>query len=278
MSELPPALLAKREQLLNLLGEIPRVIVALSGGVDSSVVAMAAWQACGSRAVAATAVSDSLAAGEADAAAELALRIGIPHQQIATREFQNPAYLANPTNRCFHCKTELYHQLETHLAADPGVVIVNGANVDDLGDHRPGMQAARQHQVRSPLIEAGLNKDEVRQLARAWDLPVWDKPASPCLSSRIAYGVAVTPERTARIDAAERYLREQLGERELRVRLEANELARIEVPVAALPRLCEPGQREAVVQHLRGLGFRYITLDLEGFRSGSLNAVLVSLT
>jgi uncharacterized protein len=207
------------------------VVVAYSGGVDSAVVAKAAHLACGDRAVAATAVSSSLAAGEAEGAAEVARQIGIVHQTVATAEFENPQYLANPTNRCFYCKTELYQRLETYLAADPDVVIVNGANVDDLGDHRPGMVAANEHRVRSPLVEAGISKAEVRELARHWNLPVWDKPAAPCLSSRIAYGVAVTPERVQRIDAAEQFLRERFGLRELRVRLEANELARIEIPL-----------------------------------------------
>jgi len=153
-------------------------------------------------------------------------------------------------------------------------VIANGANLDDRGDHRPGMLAAGEQSVRSPLIEAGLTKADVRELARHWGLPVWDKPAQPCLSSRIAYGVTVTPERVSRIDAAERFLRELLGTRELRVRLEANELARIEVPLEAIALLAEPASRERVSARLRELGFRYITLDLEGFRSGSLNAVL----
>jgi uncharacterized protein len=157
-------------------------------------------------------------------------------------------------------------------------VIVNGANVDDQGDYRPGMQAAREHAVRSPLIEAGLSKVEVRELAREWDLPVWDKPASPCLSSRIAYGVDVTPERVRRVDDAERFLRDELGLCELRVRLEAGELARIEVPLTALPRLVETTARERIVVRLRELGFRYVTLDLEGFRSGSLNAALPVVT
>ncbi|MBL8849417.1 MAG: TIGR00268 family protein, partial [Planctomycetaceae bacterium] len=153
-------------------------------------------------------------------------------------------------------------------------VVVNGANLDDRGDYRPGMQAASEHRVRSPLIEAGFTKADVRALAQEWDMPVWDKPASPCLSSRIAYGVEATPERVTRIDAAESYLRETLGERELRVRVEANELARIEVPLSALPALVDADRRAEIVAKLRELGFRYITLDLEGFRSGSLNAAL----
>jgi pyridinium-3,5-biscarboxylic acid mononucleotide sulfurtransferase len=277
MTDLSPELTEKRERLLALLAACPRVVVAYSGGVDSAVVAKAAHLACGDRAVAATAVSSSLATGEAEGAAEVARRIGIVHQTVATAEFENPQYLANPTNRCFYCKTELYQRLETYLAAEPDVVIVNGANVDDLGDHRPGMVAAKEHRVRSPLVEAGISKAEVRELARHWNLPVWDKPAAPCLSSRIAYGVAVTPERVQRIDAAEQFLRERFGLRELRVRLEANELARIEIPLTALPRLCEPGVRDELVGRFRELGFQYVTLDLEGFRSGSLNAVLVEL-
>ncbi len=267
-------LLACRDQLLALLSGYGRVAVAFSAGVDSTVVAKAAQLACGDRAVAVTAVSPSLASGELDEARRLAEQIGIRHQIIETGEFTQDDYRANAGDRCYHCKTELYTQLEglqDRLGVD---VIVNGANLDDRGDYRPGMQAAREHAVRSPLIEAGFTKADVRALAQAWNLPVWDKPASPCLSSRVAYGVEVTEERVRRIDAAEALLRSVLGVRELRVRLEANELARIEVPLDALPRLTEPAVRDVVVSRLRDLGFRYVTLDLAGFRSGSLNEVL----
>jgi uncharacterized protein len=249
-------------------------VVAYSGGVDSAVVARAAREACGERARAVTAVSASLAQGELEHAQELARLIGIAHEVIETREFDNPSYIANPANRCYHCKTELYNQLDALCERWPGAVVVNGANVDDLGDWRPGLQAAREHQVDSPLVAVGISKAEVRALAKHWQLPAWDKPASPCLSSRVAYGIAVTPERLARIDASERFIREELGLRELRVRLEANELARIEVPLAEVPRLVAEGVSQRVAQRLRELGFRAVCLDLEGFRSGSLNDLL----
>jgi uncharacterized protein len=253
------------------------VAVAYSGGVDSAVVAAAAQKACGDRAVAVTAVSPSLAAGELEAAQDLARQIGIRHQVLHTQEFADPQYLANPFNRCYFCKTELYRRLE-ELAPTLGVdVLVNGANADDRGDHRPGMTAAVEFAVRSPLLELGLTKADVRDLARFWSLPVWDKPASPCLSSRIAYGLEVTPERVARVDAAERFLRQQLNLRELRVRYEQNDLARIELPLTALPQIVAPEVRGEIVSELRRLGFRAVTLDLEGFRSGSFNQ-LVPLT
>jgi uncharacterized protein len=258
--------------LSDLLGSWGRVAVAFSGGVDSAVVAQAARIGCGEQAVAITAVSPSLAQGELEQARELAERIGIRHVVLATEEFADDNYLRNASNRCFYCKTELYTRILREQEALGFDVIANGANADDLGDHRPGMQAAQVHAVRSPLIELGLRKDAVRDLARYWNLPVWDKPAAPCLSSRIAYGVAVTPERVARIDQAEAFLRELLSTRELRVRLEANELARIEVPIASLPAV--HAHREEIVARLKSLGFRYISLDLDGFRSGSMNAVL----
>jgi uncharacterized protein len=259
---------------LALLAEYGRVAVAYSGGVDSAVVAKAAQLACGERALAVTAVSPSLAGGELDAAVELARQIGIRHRVIQTNEFENPQYLANPVNRCYFCKTELYHRLR-QLAPTWGVdVLVNGANLDDLGDYRPGLQAAEEFQVRSPLVEAGLRKADVRDLARHWHLPVWDKPASPCLSSRIAYGIAVTPERLRQIDQAEEFLRKSFGLRELRVRLEANDLARIEVPDADLAKVLHPKARREICNRLHELGFRYVTVDLDGFRSGSLNAVV----
>lgn len=261
-------------KLLNVMADYGRLAVAFSAGVDSTVVAKAAAVACGDRAVAATAESPSLGAGELDEARALAEQIGIRHVVIRTAEFDDPDYTRNPANRCFFCKTELYSRLAELRETLDFDVIVNGANLDDLGDHRPGMIAARDHAVRSPLVEAGLTKADVRALARKWDLPVWDKPAAPCLSSRIAYGVEVTPERVRRIDAAERFLRELLGVRELRVRLEAGELARIEAPLSMLVEITAEGTTARVVGRLREFGFRRVTLDLEGFRSGSMNEAI----
>jgi uncharacterized protein len=274
MAELVSPLKEKRDRLLVILAGCGRVGVAFSGGVDSTVVAKAARLACGENAHAFTAVSQSLAAGEREDAEELASLIGIPHRVVSTREFESADYLKNAPDRCYFCKTELYTRLD-ELAPELGVeTIVNGANLDDCGDYRPGMQAAGEHRVRSPLIEAGLTKAEVRELALHWNLPVWDKPASPCLSSRIAYGLEVTPERVERVDRAEQFLRATLGLRELRVRHEANDLARIEIAAGELARLADPDLRREVSAALHKLGFRYVTLDLDGFRSGSMNAAL----
>lgn len=274
MSQLPVALQEKRDRLLALLGGFGRVGVAFSGGVDSTVVAKAARLACGENAIAFTAVSMSLAAGEREQAEELARCIGIPHRILHTREFESADYVKNAPDRCYFCKSELYARLKDLGPALGIETVVNGANLDDRGDYRPGMRAAGEQQVRSPLMEAGMTKDDVRRLARDWGLPVWDKPATPCLSSRIAYGLEVTPERVARVDQAEQFLRETLGLRELRVRHEANDLARIEVPVAGLARLTDPELRQKLCDKLHELGFKYVTLDLDGFRSGSMNAGL----
>ncbi|HXT59792.1 MAG TPA: ATP-dependent sacrificial sulfur transferase LarE [Pirellulales bacterium] len=273
--ELPAELVAKRDRLLAALAGYGSCAVAFSGGVDSAVVAQAAQLALGDRAVAVTGVSSSLAEGELAAAEELARRIGIRHESLSTDEFASADYRRNAPDRCYHCKTELYTQLEG-LADQLGVaVIVNGANLDDRGDHRPGMQAAGEHSVRSPLVECEITKAEVRALAAHWRLPVWDKPASPCLSSRIAYGEEATAERVAMIDRAERLLRTH-GLRELRVRYHKGDLARIEVPLAELPRLASPELGEALAREFRALGFKFITLDLEGLRSGSLNQMIAA--
>lgn len=256
-------------------------VVAYSGGVDSAVVAKAAHLALGPRALAVTGASASLAAGELELAQQVARDMGIRHEVVATAEFDNPAYLQNATDRCFHCKTELYDHLgpvaerfaRECLAHENQATIVNGANADDRGDHRPGMIAASQHRVRSPLLECGVTKEEVRQLAAAWELPVWDKPASPCLSSRVAYGEAVTPERLAMIDAAERFLRAR-GFSPVRVRYHRGDVARIELPADALAGAMRPESRQELVAELKRLGFKFVTLDLEGFRSGSLNELV----
>jgi uncharacterized protein len=274
-SNLSPELVAKRDRLREILRSLDRVAVAFSGGIDSTVVAQAAQLALGAGAVAVTADSPSVPRAELAEARELAGRIGIRHVIVPTEEFEDPDYVRNDGTRCYYCKSELYRRIETLLVELGAMVICSGANLDDRGDYRPGLTAAAEHAVRHPLQEAGFTKADVRALARAWGLPTWDKPASPCLSSRLAPGVEVTRERTARVEAAEQLLHD-LGLRECRVRLHEGELARLEVPASQIARLAEPEVREELVRRLRGLGFQFVTLDLQGFRSGSLNA-LVSL-
>ena len=268
-----PELASQRDQLLETLRGYGRVAVAYSGGIDSTVVARAAHEALGDQAIAVTAVSDSLAAGELEEAQALARQIGITHRIIRTEEFADPNYLRNNPDRCYFCKSELYGRLallRNELKVDASA---SGANADDAGDHRPGMRAASENGVRHPLLECGLSKDAVRNLARAWGLPTWDKPATPCLSSRIAYGEEVTPERVKMIDSAEQWLRQQ-GFRLLRVRYHKGDLARVEVPVEDLQKLTAPGVTQSMVAAFRALGFKFVTLDLEGFRSGSLNTLI----
>jgi uncharacterized protein len=270
---LPADLASRRDRLLEVLRALESVAVAFSGGIDSTVVARAAHLALGDRAVAVTADSPSVARAELADARRLAALIGIRHEIVATEEFANPAYLRNDGSRCFYCKDELYSRIEELLPRLGVRVVCSGANLDDAGDYRPGLKAAQQHGICHPLMEAKLTKSDVRVLARHWGLPTWDKPASPCLSSRLAPGVSVTRERTARIEAAELYLR-GLGLRECRVRLHENELARVEVPAAAIARLAAPEVREDLARTFKELGFRYVTIDLEGFRTGSMNVLI----
>ncbi len=273
MAELAPELGARRDQLLSILRAMPGVAVAFSGGIDSTLVAKAAFLALGERAVAVTSDSPSVARSELEEAKQLARLIGITHRIVRTEEFENPDYLRNDGSRCYHCKSELYDQIIDRLPELGLSIICSGANLDDRGDYRPGLKAAAERGIRHPLQEAGFTKSDVRALARAWGLPTWDKPASPCLSSRLAPGLAVTIERTARVEAAEAYLRE-LGLRECRVRLHEGELARIEVPLSEIAKLGQPEVREGLTRRFRDLGFQFVTLDLEGFRSGSLNALV----
>jgi len=247
--------------------------VAFSGGIDSTVVAKAAHLALGERALAVTADSPSVARRELDDARTLAQLIGIQHVVVRTQEFDNPDYTKNDGSRCYHCKTELYTTVE-QLLPELGVpVVVSGANLDDRGDYRPGLVAAAEHSVRHPLQEAGFTKADVRALAHFWELPTWDKPAAPCLSSRMAPGLAVTPERTKRVEDAEAILH-ALGLRECRVRYHEGDLARIEVPASEVARLAAEPVRLELTRGLHALGFKFITLDLDGFRSGSLNELV----
>jgi len=266
-----PAALAAR--VLEAVRPYRRPIIAFSGGVDSAVVAAAAARVC-ERPVAVIAVSPSLATGELDEARHVADVIGIRLEIVRTDEFSRAGYQQNAGNRCYFCKSALYEQLEAIAPSLEADALLNGANLDDLGDHRPGLVAAREHLVRSPLVEAGLRKADVRAIARLWNIPIWDKPASPCLSSRIAYGVEATPDRVRRIDQAESFLKSLLGLRVLRVRCEAGDLARIEVPLESLPAILVESTRGPLVAKLREIGFQRVTIDLEGFRSGSLNDAL----
>lgn len=264
---------AKYEQVGSIIRSLESVAVAFSAGVDSTLVLKIALDALGAdRVVAATGRSDSLAADEFDESRRLAEQLGVRHAVLDTQEFENENYLANPHNRCYYCKTTLYARLSRFITDHGLRAIVNGVNADDLQDWRPGLQAATEHGVRAPLAEAGVTKQEVRLLSEQLGLPTFAKPASPCLSSRVQYGERITPQKLRMIEQAESFLR-SLGVRECRVRHHDN-LARIEVNPPHIERLAAPGVREQVEARLRELGYQYVTLDLRGFRSGSMNEVV----
>jgi uncharacterized protein len=258
------------QKLLEWFAPWKSCAVALSGGVDSAVVAAAAYRRLGQGAVALTAQSPSVAAAELETARTIARQIGIRHHVLATTEIDNPLYARNAPDRCFHCKSELYARIAEWLVSNPVDVIVNGTNADDLTDFRPGLHAAQVYAVRSPLAECGFDKNAVRQLARYWSLTNWDKPASPCLASRIAYGEQVTPERLAMIEQAEAFLKSR-GFDVVRVRFHTGNVARIEVPPDEIARLLAEDLRTELLDVCQKLGFHYVTVDLAGFRSGSMN-------
>jgi len=266
------SVIAKEERLRELIGALDSVIVAYSGGVDSSYVAYVANEELGPRAVCITGQSASLPSYQNAEIKSVVEKFGFHHEIIRTDELENPNYSANNADRCYFCKDELYNKLEA-VARSRGIEhIVDGSTVDDLDDYRPGRQAAKQHAVRSPLIEVGLNKSEVRELSRRATLPTWDKPASPCLSSRIAYGTTVTIERLNKVDRGEEILRE-FGFREFRVR-HHDTLVRLEIAASEMDRVLRKDVVEQLAARFRELGFKYVTLDLQGFRSGSMNEAL----
>ena len=267
-----PALAAKHARLVAILRTMDRPIVAFSGGVDSTFLGWAAKEAVGERALLVTADSETYPSSELAEARRLAALIGLPHTVVQTRELDNPEYAKNPPNRCFFCKDELFTRLLAIGREHGGLPIVYGALMDDLGDHRPGMEAASLKGVRAPLIEAELWKEEVRALSRAAGLPTWDKPSFACLSSRFQYGDPITVDKLRRVDEAEAFLR-TLGFSQFRVR-HHDRLARLELSLPEMERLWQEGLREAILARFRELGYAYVTLDLQGFRSGSANEML----
>ncbi len=276
VEQLEPPLVEALGALRQRIASLPAAIVAYSGGVDSALVAAIAAEQLGDRALAVTGISPALAPHLRSEAQRQAAWMGIQQQELPTAELNDPAYSSNPENRCYACKREL-HSVIAELVGQldeqwRGASVLDGVNRDDLGDHRPGIEAARERGVSSPLAELQIDKAGVRALSRALGFPWWDKPAQPCLASRFPYGEGINAERLQRVGAAEAWLR-QRGFQELRVRSQG-ETARIEVPPSALQRLVEEPNRTAVVEALLGLGFSAVSLDLEGLVSGKLNRAL----
>jgi uncharacterized protein len=264
---------SKLEKMREILRELKRVAVAFSAGVDSTFVLKVAIDTLGpANVVAVTGKSDSLAEGEFDEAQRLAQSMGAEHVVIETEEMQDPNYLSNPVNRCYFCKTELYTKLGACIAERGLSAVVNGINADDYSDWRPGLQAAKEHTVRAPCAEAGMSKNDIRVLSERMGLPTFDKPASPCLSSRVQYGESITPVKLKQIERSEALLH-SLGFRECRVR-HHNNLARIELPADQIARACQPEILAQIESGLRRFGYAYVTIDLRGFRSGSMNEVI----
>ena len=266
----------KEQRLREELAKVPSLVVAYSGGVDSAYLAYAAHQALGEKMLAVTALSASYSERDRREAQSIVSRFRLPHEFIETDELAHPEYRANNPDRCYFCKDELFDKLDDLVERRGFAAVAYGVNVDDQGDWRPGQRAAREHQVLAPLLDAGLTKSDIRELARRAELPVWNRPASACLSSRIAYGIEVTPERLAVVEKGEEALR-ALGFRQFRVRHHEN-LVRIEIAPEELPRALAPEMARKFVEVFKPLGFSFVTLDLEGYRTGSLNTHLVKLT